>query len=383
MILQKDLLKYSLGLIIISFVYTLSPFIKIRFGILYAERIGHLATTFDNYIFERNKRNNLELAIFHINDSISNTELLRLWKKEKNIYFSRIAKIVFHTIKKFKFKSKIIIDWDEMETVPNKVNSSKQIIKTDKEFHSNGKAILNKYSINEPYICFTSRDDQYVNKIQDKNFYDYKNYNFKNFDKPINSLINKNYNIIRITKATNSNYKNNSNKYFFFENNRTDLSDIFLLSQSRYNVYGSFHGITEIGSIFRKKCLYLNIAPFTLGMLSTISKGSTFTPKKIYSKKLERYLKFKEMVLLKDDRHYKGNFYKDNHLEIVDNTDEEVFSIIEEFDKNFTLDLKQINSDLHNKFWNSFEDKELAKYLRNELCINISKVFLEKNFNLI
>ena len=118
-------------------------------------------------------------------------------------------------------------------------------------------------------------------------------------------------------------------------------------------------------------------------MLSTISKGSTFTPKKIYSRKLERYLKFKEMVLLKDDRHYKGDFFKDNHLELVDNTDEEIFSIIEEFDKNFTLDLRQINSDLHNKFWNSFEDKELTKYLRNDLCINISNVFLEKNLSLI
>ena len=85
--LLKNLFKYFVGLLVIFLAYIIRPFIKLKFGILYAERIGHLALSFDNYIYARNKRQNIELAFFYINSTISNIELLRLWKKERMIFF--------------------------------------------------------------------------------------------------------------------------------------------------------------------------------------------------------------------------------------------------------------------------------------------------------
>tara|TARA_B100001063_G_C16764108_1_gene557654 strand:+ start:644 stop:1807 length:1164 start_codon:yes stop_codon:yes gene_type:complete len=383
----KSLLKFFIGLLIIILSILIWPIIRFKFGILIAERIGHLANTFDNYIYSRNSRGNFEFAIFHINSSISNIELLRLWKiNQKRIIFSNLAKIVIHTSRKFKLGKKLIIDWDEMETIPKKSNTKERYINFDKKFFTDGQLILKKNNIQEPFICFTSRDDAYVDKRFDKNYHDFIDFNFKKFNKSINYLIDKGNSIIRVTKKTNIEYQNPSKKYFFLTDNRTDHSDIFFLSQSKYNIFGSYHGITNISGICRKKSLYLNYIPFHLGSLSTMSKFSVFVPKKIFSIKEDRFLKFYEindLINLKYNIHYKGNFFSDNNLEVVDNTETEVFTSIKEFDENYNQDFEISQSELQKKFWNSFTDNDEIKLLRNKLCISISETFLENNKDLI
>ncbi len=383
MSLVKNIIKYLIGLIIIFFSFVIMPLVKLKFGILYAERFGQLATTFDNYIYSRNKRNKIEYAFFHLNNRVANEELLRLWRNEKKIFFSKIAKIVFHTSKKFNIASKIIIDWDEMETMPRRVNTTPKVIKTDEYFHHKGKIFINRFSISCPFICITSRDDMYVDNKEDTNFYNYKNFKFMNFDKSINNLIKKNYSIIRVTKATNSRYKNPSKKFFYFEKDRTDHSDVYLLSQSKYNIYGSFHGANEISSIFRKKALYLNMTPFNLEFLTNLSINSIFVPKKIYSKIDKRFLKFNEIANLKYYTHYNKDYFEEKGLEVIDNTPDEINMIVEEFDNNFDLGNNYYNCDLQDKFWSSFEDSKEVEYLRKSLKINISKIFLENNKDLI
>ncbi len=385
--LLKDLLKYSLGFIIIFFVYTFKPFLKIRFGILYAERIGHLANTFDNYIYSRNSRGKFELAIFHVNSSISNKELHRLWKiSQKKIFFSNLAKIIIHSSKKFKIGKKLIINWDEMETIPKKSNTKEKYITFDKKFFEQGQNILKRNNIKEPFICFTSRDDAYLDKKFDKNYHDFIDFDFNNFHQSINFLINNGNSVIRITKKTSIEYKNPSKNYFFLTDSRTDHSDIFFLTQSKYNVFGSYHGITNLSGICRKKSLYLNYIPFHLGSLTTMSKFSVFIPKKIYCKKNNRLLKFFEindLINLKYNIHYPGNFFQDNNLEVIDNTEMEVYNTIKEFDENYDRAYTGSISNLQNRFWNSFSNSNEIKFLRDELCISISEIFLENNKDLI
>ena len=376
----KDLI--GLQLIVLSLI--LRPVVRLKFGILYAERIGHLANTFDNYIYSRNRRKKLEFAFFHINHSISNNELLRLWKiNTKKIFFSKLAKLVVHTNKKFHIGNDLIINWDEMETIPKITNYFNAYIKVDQQFLKEGEKIENIYSIKRPFICFTNRDDEYVDKSVDKNFYDYKNFVFSKFDQSINSLINKKYDIIRVTKSTSSDYKNSSKNYFFLDKNRTDFSDIFFLTQSQYNIHGSYNGITNISAIFRKKSLYLNFTPFDLKAISTISKGSIFIPKKIYSEDKKKFLKFREIANLDYDIHYDGNFFKNNGLKVVDNTEEEIFDVINEFDYNFNNRRDYLMSDLQKRFWNSFKSSKEIEFLTKKLEINISESFLKKNIDLI
>ena len=380
----KFFFKYLIGLQLIILSLILRPIVRLKFGILYAERIGHLANTFDNYIYSRNHRKKIEFAFFHINNSISNNELLRLWKINiKKIFFSRLAKLVVHTNKKFHIGDDLIINWDEMETIPKITNYLNAYIKIDRQFLKEGEKIKNIYGIKRPFICFTNRDDEYVDKSIDKNFYDYKNFDFSKFDQSINSLINREYDVIRVTKLTSSHYKNFSRNYFFLDKDRTDLSDIFFLTQSQYNIHGSYNGITNISAIFRKKSLYLNFIPFDLKAITTVSKGSTFIPKKIYSEKNKRFLKFKEIANLNYDIHYEGNFFEDNNLKVVDNTEEEIFDAINEFDYNFKNKKDYSISNLQKEFSDSFGSSKQIEFLTKKLEINISEDFLRKNKDLI
>lgn len=383
----KNYFKHFIGLKIIFLSLLLWPIIRFKYGILYAERIGHLANTFDNYIYSRNSRGIMEFAFFHINGSVSNIELLRLWRvKQFKIFFSKIGKIVLHTSKRFGIGEKLIINWNEMESVPKKSNIKEKYIKFDKKFYSDGELILKKYNIKKPFICLTSRDSAYLDTKSDKNYHDFIDIDFRKFDDSINYLIKKGYSIIRVTKKTNIDYLNQSKKYFFLSEGRTDSSDIFFLSQSKYNIFGSYHGITNLSAIFRKKSLYLNFTPFSLKDLTTISKNSVFIPKKIFSIKENRFLKFYEINDLFNSEysiHYQGNFFQDKKLRVVDNTVIEMLDTIKEFDENIDQDLKNSKSPLQDKFWDSFSDNDEIKFLREELCITISETFLKNNKDLI
>lgn len=379
--------KYIIGLKIIIISLLLWPIIRLKYGILYAERIGHLANTFDNYIYSRNSRGILEFAFFHINSSVSNTELLRLWKlKQTKILFSKIGEIVLHTSKRFGIGKKLIIDWNEMETIPKKSNIKEKYIEFDKKFFLNGELTLKKYNIKKPFICITSRDSAYLDTKTDKNYHDFIDTDFRKFDDSINYLINKGNSVIRVTKKTNIEYQNQSKKYFFLTESRTDSSDVFFLSQSKYNIFGSYHGITNLSAIFRKKSLYLNFIPFSLKDLTTISKNSVFIPKKIFSIKENRFLKFYEINNLINSEyniHYQGNFFQDKNLKVVDNTVTEMLDTIIEFDKSYDQNFEKSDSYLQDKFWNSFSDTNEITFLKDELCIKISDSFLKNNEELI
>ena len=387
MIKFKNFIKYFFGLQIIILLLLIWPIFRFKFGTLYAERIGHLANTFDNYIYSRNTRGKFELAIFHINSSISNKELYRLWKKsQKKIFFSDLAKIIIHSSKKFKIGKKLIIDWDEMETIPKKSNIKEKYIEFDKKFFLNGELTLKKYNIKKPFICITSRDSAYLDTKTDKNYHDFIDTDFRKFDESINYLINKGNSVIRVTKKTNIDYQNQSKKYFFLTEDRTDSSDVFFLSQSKYNIFGSYNGITNLSAIFRKKSLYLNFVPFSLKDLTTISKNSVFIPKKIFSIKENRFLKFYEINNLINSEyniHYQGNFFQDKNLKVVDNTVTEMLDTIKEFDKSYDQIFEKSENHLQDKFWNSFSDANGIRFLKDELCIKISDSFLENNEELI
>lgn len=88
--LIKNLLIYFFSILIILLTYIIKPLIKIRYGILYAARIGHLCTTIDNYINSKTIRNSkYEIAFFFVKGPISNIEVLNIIKKSKNIFFQK------------------------------------------------------------------------------------------------------------------------------------------------------------------------------------------------------------------------------------------------------------------------------------------------------
>ena len=391
--LIKNLLIYFFSIPIIFLTYIIKPLIKIRYGILYAARIGHLCATIDNYINSKTIRNSkYEIAFFFVKGPISNIEVFNIIKKSKNIYFSKIDLYIFNTIKKFKINSSLIIDWNEHNALPTKVTTSKQYLFPDKEFSIKGNKFLKKNKITKKFICFINRDDGYVNNLNkiskenfDKNYHGFKNFDFSDFDTSIKTLIKDGYQVIRIGKITDSEYYNrNKNFYSFIGKNRSDFLDIFLLHSCHFSVQG-FNGINLVSSIFRKPALFVNIIPFNFNELTSLPMYSMILPKKIYSKTKKRFLTFSEMYNLNTNIHYNGNFYEDNKLIPINNSRTEILDAVIEFrdilNNNFIE--KYINTKLQRKTWKSLKQNNNQNFLEEKLKLKICNKFLEKNKNLI
>jgi putative glycosyltransferase (TIGR04372 family) len=390
---MKNLLIYFFSITIIVLTYIIRPIIKIRYGILYAARIGHLCNTIDNYINSKTIRNSkYEIAIFFVKGPISNMEVFNIIKNSKNIYFSKIALFIFNTMKKLKINSSLIIDWNEHNPLPTKVTTAKQYLFPNKEFFIKGNKFLKKNKIKKKFICFINRDDGYINNLNkiskdnfDKNYHGYKNFDFSDYDTSIKKLIKDGYQIIRIGKITDSEYYNkNKNFYSFIKKNRSDFSDIFLLYSCLFSVQG-FHGINMVSSMFRKPALFVNVIPFNFNELTSLPKYSMILPKKIYSKTEKRFLTFSEIFNLNTNTHYNGNFYEDNKLIPINNSKNEILDAVIEFrdmlNNNFIK--KNIYTKLQKKIWKSLKQNNSVNFLKEKLQLKIGNKFLQRNKNLI
>ena len=146
-------------------------------------------------------------------------------------------------------------------------------------------------------------------------------------------------------------------------------------------------GFLNVASAFRTPTLMLNTIPFKFEDISARSQNSIIVPKKIYSIKKKRNLNLVEMINLKVDIHNKRDFFKDNKLMYIDNTEDEVLNCINEMilklkDKKKYYKKYKIIANKLEKFLIKKTNNELI-FFKNKLSINISYEFLKKNLFLI
>ena len=382
-------IKLSIQILIGSFLFLFSfvvfPIFRIRYGKIASSRLGHLCFSIDNYLSTNINKN--EIAIFCTDKKTSNIEIMKIWKKQKKIFFFKFAEYPLYFTKFFKIKSDIIIDWDEHNPIPTNLNLTNINFNVDKEFFQKGDILKDKFKIDphKEIICLVNRDDLYVKKFtNDKNFHDFKDFEFNDYDIAIKNLISKNKTVVRVGNCVKDDFKFlDKNFYSFTNQNSNDFSDLYFLSQSKFCVHG-LNGIHAIPSMFRKKTCFVNYVPFFLDQLSTATIGSMFIIKKLYSKDEDRFLKFSEIEKLNYDIHYDGNFFKDNNIEVINNTPEEINDAILEFDEMLDNKILEVSKNsLQEKFWNTFRYHNSYDLIVNKLNIRISNKFLEKNEKLI
>ena len=85
------------------------------------------------------------------------------------------------------------------------------------------------------------------------------------------------------------------------------------------------------------------------------------------------------------DIHYQGDYFGDMGLRLENNSQEEIADAMMEMRARVTG--KWHDSDLQlqlqNKFWTSVNNIKYSNIIRNQLRINISSTFLERNSSLI
>ena len=98
MVYLKKTLKFLISYLIYFILNLIYPILKIRFGRIYASRIGHLCYNVDNYISKVKDKKNI-ITFFCYDEPVSNKFIFDLFKKKKNIFFTNKIRFLYYIIK--------------------------------------------------------------------------------------------------------------------------------------------------------------------------------------------------------------------------------------------------------------------------------------------
>lgn len=380
-------LRLPIGGLTILLCYAIKPLIIIRFGHIYTSRIGHLCYNMDNYLADRHARNSNELAVFKTDSRISNESIYLIWRNKKNIIFTSFADYPLWFLTKFLPNSSLLISWqNELHPEYTNVSSTPSNINISEFDELECEVLLKENNISLPYICLHNRDPEYLNHYgSDGNTHDFRDFNFDDFHLGINQMTKSGIMCVRVGEKIQLEYKTNNKKFVSMTGlRRSDFSDVVLIKKCLFFV-GCNTGFSNVSRIFRKPELLINYIPFRIHELSAWSVDSLIVPKKLYKIDERRYLRFAEIVSLSYDIHYQGDFFKENGLRVENNSQEEIADAIMEMTMRVGGKWKDSENQhqLQVKFWNSVAHVKYATEVRNQLGVNLSSTFLEKNPHLI
>lgn len=378
-------LKLIIGLIIYYLLILLSPILKIRFGYIYASRVGHLAFNVDHYLSHSKQKKTI--SVFGFQKKISNKYLFNTWEKFPNIFFTNKFLFIYNLIKKINPKSFLLIDYDvELHPVFSTTSLSKRNLPELNDKENLFSKFLKKNKINGPFICINNRNIDYLKYegLEDGNFHSFRNFEFEALSKTIDYLIKKNYFVIRIGKHKKNNNYNNQKFIDLNENEDNELLELILLEKCFFYI-GCNTGISVVPRLFRKPVLLINYIPFNIREMSAWSAYSIYIPKKLRNKITKKFLTFKEMNDIKYDLHFDGNFFSQNNLDVIDNSPIDILKATIEMEKKLKNCYTQTYKSklLQTFFWDSLKKIKNIDEIRNNLKLKISDDFLIDNENLI
>lgn len=376
----KNILIFFSVFIFIRLIKILNLFFTIKIGRIYTSRVGHIAKNLENYIHETRNEKCL-ITLFGTDKIIANQFFLKLFKK-KNIFLNRFFFFVFKKITKDK-KNYLDLLVSEKKLNPefSLIAKEKAYIEIPKKVNDLGLKYLADNKIKKNFVIFHNRDNSF-NIWRDKNFHDHRNFNFKDYVKTIEYCNNQNIAAIRIGH----NFKNKDNysykNFFLLDNNKiSEELSMYMLANCNF-IISCNCGFLDVGRSFRKASLMINALPFDISDFDTRGYGSIVVPKKVYDKKNKKMLSLKEISELSIDIHYKGNFFFDNHLVWINNTQDEILISFKEMLRKTNNDqqfLDEEDKQIKDRLCNIFKKNKFYRIMLNELNINICYSFLKQN----
>jgi len=381
---MKSILLFFFGYLIIPILKILALFINFKFCHIHTTRIGHQIFNFDFALLSVSK--NTLLLCSH-DKKVANNFILNFFKEQQQIFFLGIFKYFYFAIHHINPNSDLIVSWKQYQPDFSFYLKLKSKIKTPVYSIKEIKEILSKYKIKKDFVGLYARNNLYVEKYtpKDKNFHDFRNSDFTDYNLVIEYLNNKNNSIIKLGEDfQNEDLKLLGTKIFTSKDFKSNEEiDYFINTHSRYNVV-SVSGIAGMSAMIRKKIVYVNFMPFNLDQLSWSSPGSLILPKKFFNIHEERLLTFQESTKIKYSVHQRIDPYKKNNLSVINNSPTEILDTIIEMEEKLLDNISDDSIRLNDLFWKSITDNnhEKINYLKNELKLSISTSFLKNNQNL-
>ena len=391
MILKKIYKKFYIFFIYILLIYPILIvllFLRIffRFNIIELEtrKIGHFSLSVEIFLCEvlNKKVNNKIFYIWFPNREISNNFLFKKWSEiiylgpriilEKifnlSNKYSLLGNLFLSEYRHWKTPDNIIGNWQTSD-IHNVLEISKPRISFSNSEEQLGLKFLKNIGFeNKKYMCFFSRTSCYHNdppSIRNASIYTQL--------KSIEEICKKDFAAIRMSRLDLNNPLNSKNPRIYdyaYSDNKSDFLDIYLLFHCSYMVSTS-SGIDSIPKINRKKVLYLNFVDIAHSYL--LNYTPIILPKKIINFISKKIVPFRE-VFKKDllNPHNTKKKLNDLGYDYLDNSENEIYSAINEMHEHIINKSELNHNELNNKFWDLYEDFYLHRRPKN--------TFVSKNF---
>ena len=257
---------------------------------------------------------------------------------------------------------------------------------TPKE-ESDGLAFLSSLGLkaNDKFVCLNVRDNAYLNQALpwwDWSYHDYRNCDIKNYKKAAITLANLGYYVFRMGVKVNESFDVDHPKVFDYATNnmRSEFLDVYLGAKCSFAISNGT-GFDAIPYVFRRSILYVDHVP--LSIINTFSKRFLLTTKKIWSKKLRRFLTFEESFKCGISNDFSGNYNKfEGDLTLVESTAEEINNYVIEMHERINGIREESEEDKERQklFWQIFKKNPA---LHGDLNAHFSSVFLKENKTLL
>lgn len=378
-----DLPIILLAIPVVLVIRILRPLVLIRLGPLISQRIGHFAANTELYLCRRDAgmENQHAIDVFYTASFICNQQLKKMWKRV--LHICPLASPLYkanHWIPGNKKHVVTVFFLGGERDIHGLMAKSQPHLSFTHEEESRGMESLRQLGIpdNSRYICFSARDNTYLEAVtpqRNSRYLDYRDSNISNYIAAMEEMANRNYYAIRMGAVVRNSLTtavpgiiDYATKY------RSDFLDIFLLAKCSFFL-GDTAGICCLPMIFRRPIAIVNFIPLEYAF--TWGPDYLFIPKKLWLREEHRFLSFREMIDATAGKFAMTEDYEKLGLEVIENTPQEITSLAIEMDDRLNKKWQTTEEDeeLQRRFWSLFKPSEL----NGVLLSRIGAEFLRQN----
>jgi putative glycosyltransferase (TIGR04372 family) len=392
--ITKKIKRKILVIPFVVFIRLVSPLLKIRFGIIGSNRIGHFLHA-DWYFCEREyygiPKRTLDLFYsFTAGTQIANNAFFRLWKRK--IIFIPFGNFIHGLVRynqkwfgahQFQIPQQYALPLQKRVAVAVLFRKTPCIEFSEKE-EKRGEQYLSKLGIpdNGEFVCFHARDSAYLNTTfpnRQWKLHDVRDSNIDHCIPAVKLLTEEGYTAVRMGSVIEKKINPSLTGVVDYASTelRNDFLDVYLSAKCRFFICSS-SGIATMPEAFRRPMVYTNW--HAIGQISNWVNNALVIPKKIFSRQINRVLTFKEIIDLEIAGTVDPDTLKRHQVEFVENTPEEISEVVLEMHQRLNGSWKTETGDAlrQERFWNI-----VGKGMFRASDLRIGAAYLRKNESLL
>ncbi len=233
-----------------------------------------------------------------------------------------------------------------------------------------------------PFVCFHARNSAYLKSLYprlDLGYHNYRDSNIHNCILATEELVRRGYFAVRTGAIVKDSLQTTNPMIIdYATKSRTEFLDIFLGAKCHFYL-GAPCGFHAIPMIFRRPLAIVNMIP--LEYAPTCGSNYLFIPKKLWLRKENRFLTFREILNSGVGRFLRTEQYEQLGIEVIENTPEELTAVAVEMDERLKSKWQTTEEDeeLQRRFWALFKPSDL-----NQIFVSrIGTEFLRQNRKLL